>query len=79
MANSKRRASGKKTNRPRYSAAERKAYWIGVGISAERHGEGNSVLNHRNNSIRKSALKGYADDNLKDVSHKFDKGKIHAK
>ncbi len=62
MANSKRRASGKKTNRPRYSAAER-------------HGEGNSVLNHRNNSIRKSALKGYADDNLKDVSHKFDKGK----
>ena len=30
MANSKRRASGKKTNRPRYSAAERKAFRAGM-------------------------------------------------
>ncbi len=73
MSNLRQHKNGKK---PKYSAAEKKAYWIGVGISAERHGEGNSVLNHRNNLIRKSALKGYEDDNFKDVSKKIDKRRI---
>lgn len=31
-------------NKKRYSAAERKAYWIGVGIAAERRGEAKDLV-----------------------------------
>ncbi len=33
-----------KKNKKRYSTAERKAYWIGVGIAAERRGEADELV-----------------------------------
>ncbi len=54
-----------------YSSEERKAYWIGVGISAERHGDGEKVLDSRSTKIRNSVRKGYEADNHKDLSGKF--------
>lgn len=54
----------------RYSAAERKAYWIGVGISMANHRESSSIMNH-NSKIGRSAVAGYNDDNKKDVSGKL--------
>ena len=33
-----------KSGKKRYSSAEKKAYWIGVGIAAERRGEANRLV-----------------------------------
>lgn len=43
----------------RYASAERKAYWIGVGINAERYGDSDRFLEHSNSKIRTSARRGY--------------------
>ena len=55
-------------SKQKYSTAEKRAYWIGVGISAERHGDGAKILNGSSGKIRKSAQNGYEADNKKDVS-----------
>lgn len=55
--------------RKKYSLNERRAYWIGVGISAERHGDGDRIFSHPSEKVRKSASKGYEADNSRDVSN----------
>lgn len=62
-----------KKTKPKYTAAQRRAYWIGVGISAERHGDGDKVLDSSNIAVRNSARNGYSDDNHKDLSSKLSK------
>lgn len=57
-------------NKPKYSAAEKRAYWIGAGISAAVHGDSDKILRHKNPKIARSARKGYEDDNHKDISSK---------
>ena len=54
----------------KYSIAEKRAYWIGVGISAERHGDGAKILNKSSDKIRKSSQNGYEADNKKDIALK---------
>lgn len=54
-----------------YTPNQRKAYWIGVGISLERHAERERFLNHPNNAIRKSAIAGYDADNHFNVSERI--------
>lgn len=55
----------------RFSRKEIQAYWVGVGISAERHNESEKLLNSKNPRIRQSMYSGYNADNYKDVSKKF--------
>lgn len=55
-------ASKKKKN---YTAAQRKAYWIGVGMNAERYGDSGWLLDHPDPAIRNSARRGYNDENTK--------------
>ena len=58
----------------RYTSAERKAYWIGVGINAERYGDSDRLLEHSNSKIRTSARRSYNDENMKDLTRiKFKK------
>lgn len=52
----------------RFSRNEIRSYWIGVGVSAERHGDADELLESRNAKIRNSARKGYEEDNRKDLS-----------
>lgn len=54
-----------------YSVDERRAYWVGVGISAQRHGDGEKLLDSSNSLLRRSLLRGYEDDNHRDVSSKL--------
>ena len=54
-----------KIAKKRYTAAQRKAYWIGVGINAERYGDSNWMLEHSNAKIRYSTRCGYNDENTK--------------
>lgn len=55
-------------SKKRYTAAQRKAYWIGVGINAERHGDSDRLLEHSSSMIRNSARRGYNDENTKDLT-----------
>lgn len=59
---------GYSSSRCRYSSELRKAYWIGVGINAERHGDSDRLLEHHNSAIRNSARKGYDAENTKDLT-----------
>ncbi len=65
-------AKFKKSNRkkPKFSSGEKRAYWIGVGISTALHGESDKILGHKNAKIARSAQKGYEDDNRRDISSK---------
>ena len=54
----------------RYTKAQQRAYWIGVGISNAVHDKGD-VLNHTDPTIRASVRAGYQANNSKDVSHRF--------
>ena len=60
-----------KKRTPRYSNAEKQAYWVGVGISAERHNEAEMLLNSKNPKIKKSLINGYNADNYRNVSKKL--------
>ena len=76
---SKKQTNSKKTKYQRtvpkkkkfFTLAERRAYWIGVGISAERHDDGRKLLDCSSSAIRSSVRKGYEDDSHKDVSLLF--------
>ena len=61
----------RKNKRKKYSAKEKRAYWIGVGISAERHGDGEKMLGHRNSKYKNSAINGYNADNHRDIVGRF--------
>ena len=58
----------KKNGKPKFTAAQRKAYWIGVGMNAERYGDSERLLNHPDPNIRNSARHGYNDENTKDLT-----------
>lgn len=60
-----------RTKSPKYTAVERRAYWIGVGISAERHGDSRKLLDSSNVAIRNSVRSGYEADNRRDLSSKI--------
>lgn len=62
-------AKRKKTKR--FSLKEIQAYWVGVGISSERHKESGRLLDSNNSKIKNSVRSGYNADNYKDVSKKF--------
>lgn len=64
----------KKKWRRHFSSAERKAYWMGVGISAQIHGDGDKVRNCSNERLRKSIQAGYNADNYHDASGKLIRG-----
>ena len=51
-----------------YTAAQRKAYWIWVGINAERHGDSDRLLDHSNSKISNLARRGYNDENTKNLT-----------
>lgn len=57
--------------RKKYTNAQRKAYWIGVGIATERYNESNDFLDSKNPNIRNSIRAGYNDVNYKDVNRNF--------
>lgn len=52
------------------SLNEVRAYWIGVGIGAERHKDGNKCLDSKNTKLRNAVRSGYSDDNYKNISKK---------
>ncbi len=60
-----------KSKRKRYSSAEKRAYWVGVGISLGRFGDSAVVLDNSNLKIQKSARNGYTADNHGDIGRKF--------
>lgn len=66
--------SQKQYGRNKYSLQEKRAYWIGVGISAARHGDADVLLNSSNSDVRNSARSGYEADNRRDLSTKIAKG-----
>lgn len=55
----------------KYSVQERQAYWIGVGLSASRTNDRNALFDSKNPKIRNSILKGFRDDDSKNISKKF--------
>lgn len=61
----------KYVKKKKHSLDERRAYWIGVGISSAYHKEADNLLNSSNPKIQKAIRKGYQADNVKDVSRKF--------
>ena len=56
----------------RFTRAQQKAYWIGVGISNAIHDKAD-ILDHADPAIRASVRAGYQANNATDVSHKFSK------
>lgn len=56
-----------KKKRSKYSYKQKRAYWIGVGISMERHGDGYKALENSNVKTRKSVISGYEADNYHDA------------
>ncbi len=58
----------------KFSAAERKAYWMGVGISAQVHGDGQKMMECSNARLRRSIQAGYEADNRKDLSRTLIRG-----
>jgi hypothetical protein len=54
-----------------FSARERQAYWVGVGISAQRHGDAEKLIESSNAKYRRSIQRGYNADNHNDVSSIF--------
>lgn len=56
----------KKTSKMKLNSA--RAYWIGVGISTQVHGEGQKVLEGK---FKKNVIAGYKADNNHNVSEKF--------
>lgn len=69
-----------KINRKKYSARERKAYWVGVGASLANHSDFNDFIDNLslNPNIQNSAINGYMADNYNNVSKKvfFQKKKV---
>ena len=58
----------KKKNAYRYSSAQKKAYWMGVGMSNIIHDNGD-LLDHPDPKIRASVRAGYEANNRGDLSH----------
>lgn len=58
----------KKNGKTKYTAAQCKAYWIGVGMNAERYGDSGRLLDHPDPAIRNSVRRGYNDENTKDLT-----------
>lgn len=58
----------KKKRKSKFTAAQKRAYWIGVGMNAERYGDSERSLDHPDPNIRNSARRGYNDENIKDLT-----------
>lgn len=56
-----------------------RAYWMGVGISAQIHGDGDRALYCSDERLRKSIQAGYNADNYHDVSKDLIRGRYSKK
>lgn len=75
MSYKKNNLNGKRKSFKKYSVNERRAYWVGVGICAERYGDGDRLLNHSDSLLRQSFRNGYEDDNHNNISEGLLKSK----
>lgn len=61
----------KKSKQKKYSLNERRAYWVGVGVCAERHGDSEKYLKSADSKIAQSFYNGYEADNHKSLAEKL--------